>query len=264
MPINETQLPKRFKDIIDFELATFPKPISVTERNAVPETSQIPIQNPTAWVRVKDIICVFVDMKGSTQLSATHHRNGTAAVYRFFTQTAVSLFSEFDAAYIDVKGDGAFAIFNADEAHRALAAAVTFQTFAKEEFTPGVKRKTKLDVGYHIGIDQKTVLVRKIGMKMVGRTDRQNEVWAGKTVNMAAKLGSRADSEIWVSDRFYSSLKSPVATHSCGCNGGPKPLWEPIDVSDDDRFDFDKAYSLKASWCVNHGRQSCETLLQAG
>src|SRR5690606_7789353 len=104
--------------------------------------------------------------------------------------------------------------------YTALAATVSVKTFVKNEFTPKVEDKTGLEIGGHFGMDQRTVLVRKMGLKFVeGRTDRQNEVWAGKPVNMAAKLASRStDNKLWVSDRFYDGLKDEKATMSCGCN----------------------------------------------
>jgi len=264
--IDENQMPKKFKDIIDDEVAIFPKGVSITERKTLPQTHQIPIENPTEWIKIRDVICVFVDMKGSTKLSANHHERGTASVYRLFTSTAVRLFHEFEAPYIDVKGDGAFALFNAEQPYRALCAAVTFKTFAQEEFSPKTKKKTGLDVGYHIGIDQKTILVRKIGLKMVNdRTDRQNEVWAGKTVNMAAKLASLSDSSLLASDRFFENLTNMKATHSCGCSGSsePQPLWTDVDVSDNELFDFDTAHRLGSVWCKTHGKEYCDHLLKS-
>ena len=56
----------------------------------------------------------FVDMKGSTQLSATNHEKSTAGAYQLFTGTAVRLFDAFDAPYINVRGDGVFALFDQD------------------------------------------------------------------------------------------------------------------------------------------------------
>ena len=263
--ITENQMPTRFKNVIDEELRIFPQTVSVTERTKLPQTYEIPIENPTVWHKVRDVICVFADMKGSTKLSAITHDKSTASVYRLFTSTAVKLFHGFDAPYIDVKGDGVFALFNSNQAYRALCSAVTFTTFAKEEFVPKAKSKTGIDVGYHIGIDQKTLLVRKLGLKMVNdRTDRQNEVWAGKTVNMAAKLASLADSTLLVSDRYYENLTDRKATHSCGCggNGTPQPLWSPVDVTDNGLFDFNTAYNLGSVWCATHGKEYCEALLR--
>lgn len=157
------------------------------------------------------------------------------------------------------------ALYDQDQAHRALAAAVTFRTFAKEEFVPLVKDKTGLDVGCHVGIDMRTVLVRKIGFKRHrGRSDRQNEVWAGRPVNMAAKLSSESgDNELLASDRYFKKLTSRYALKSCGCpNDEVVDLWSEKDVSDDDRFDFDTAYSLGSIWCRRHGQEFCTELLK--
>jgi class 3 adenylate cyclase len=233
-------------------------------RNSIPDTNQIPIENPQNWLKIPDVICIFVDMRGSTQLSAYSHDNSTARAYQLFTGTAVKLFSEFESPYIDVRGDGALALFDSGQPHRALAAAVTFRTFAKEEFIPLVKNKTGLDIGCHVGADSRTVLVRKIGFKRYrGRSDRQNEVWAGRPVNMAAKLASDSgDEELLASDRFYKKLTSRYALKSCGCpNDKVVELWKQKDVAGDDRFDFDTAYTLGSIWCKTHGREFCSKLI---
>ena len=202
----DTQLLLQCRDIISAELEVFDKGAAVQVRNDIPETSDIPIQNSQAWLRIPDVICVFIDMKDSTKLSAATHDKETAAAYQLYTGGAVRLLDNFGPAYIDVRGDGAFALFNKGQEHRALVAAVTFKTFAREIAVKRIKELTGQQVGSHIGIDQKTVLVRKIGMKRIdGRTDRQNEVWAGKPVNMAAKLSAMSDDDqILASDRFHN------------------------------------------------------------
>lgn len=262
--VSDDQVLQSVKTIIDDARSLFKKSASITVRNSIPDTNQIPIENPQNWLKIPDVNCVFVDMRGSTQLSASSHDNSTARAYQLFTGTAIKLFSDFASPYIDVRGDGALALFDSDQAHRALAAAVTFRTFAKEEFIPLVKDKTGIDIGCHVGIDSRTVLVRKIGFKRYrGRSDRQNEVWAGKPVNMAAKLASESgDDELLSSDRFYRKLSSRYALKSCGCpNDEVVDLWEQKDVADDDRFDFDTAYTLGSIWCKTHGREFCRSLL---
>jgi class 3 adenylate cyclase len=264
--LTATQVPERFRKIIDEEAARFEDPKSVQVVNEIPDTSAIPLHNPNHWLRVPDVICVFVDMKNSTKLSAYHQDKTTASIYQLFTGTAVRLFDEFESPYIDVKGDGVFALFNSSQPHRALAAAVTFKTFAEDVFIPKAKAKVQVDIGAHIGIDQRTVLVRKIGLKRVdGRTDRQNEVWAGKPVNMAAKLASRTpNNELLISDRYYDCLTNEKARMSCGCpNGNKVYLWQLIDLSSENIFDFDKAYKLLSKWCAHHGSEYCEALLKA-
>lgn len=265
--IKETQMPKALISLIDQEIDYYGQRRSITVRNDIPETTAIPLDNPLYWFRIPDVICVFVDMIGSTKLSAKHHENSTAGVYRLFTETAIQIFHHFEAPYIDVKGDGAFALFNQDQAYRALVSAVSFKTFADAEFAPRIQQTTGLDIGAHIGIDQKTVLVRRFGLRRVdGRTDRQNEVWAGKPVNMAAKLASLTQGgELLVSDRYYERLTDRHATHSCDCgSGGQQALWEEEDMTPEKLrlgFDFDRAYRLKSKWCETHGAEYARELL---
>lgn len=263
--VTDEQVTVNVKAIIDDAKALYAKAASITQRNSIPDTTKIPIENQQSWLKIPDVICVFVDMRGSTRLSASLHDNSTARAYQLFTGTAVKIFNEFDSPYIDVKGDGAFALFNCYQPHRALAAAVTFRTFAKVEFIPLVTKKTGLDVGCHVGIDARTVLVRKIGYKRYNeRSDRQNEVWAGRPVNMAAKLAAQSnDSELLVSDRFFKMLTSRYALKSCGCPSGRiADLWQEKDMSGDDRFDFDTAYALESIWCGTHGKDFCAKLLE--
>jgi class 3 adenylate cyclase len=255
------QRPEPIQAIIDEETQHFRGTVSVTERRTIPDTTEIPIENPTHWLKIPDVIACFVDMAGSTKLSAGTHPNTTAKCYRYFTNTAIRIFHEMESPYIDVKGDGVFGLFDSSKAHTALAAVVSFKTFVHHEFTPRVKEATGGEIiGGHYGIDCRTVLVRKLGLKAVqGRTDRQNEVWAGKPVNMAAKLASRSvENKVWVSDRFYGKLTGDRALNSCGCGNDTRqktPLWTRVDVSDDDRFDFDTAYVLTSNWCTKHGRE---------
>lgn len=271
--IIKDQLPAAYREIIDAQVEIYEQGRSITQQNTLPETGRIPIENEGHWLRVPDVICVYVDMINSTQLSASKHDNNTAGAYQLFTGTAVRLFSEFEAPYIDVRGDGVFALFNRDQPYRAIAAAVTFKTFASKVFVPKLRKDTDVEIGAHIGVDQKTVLVRRIGLKRYAdRTDRQNEVWAGKPVNMAAKLAAMSeDGQLHVSDRFFERIQHELVTHSCTCKyddegnrteGDEKvPLWDEVDVSEDDRFDFGIAYLLTSTWCAVHGKEYCEAIL---
>lgn len=267
--IADKQISKVYRDIVDHELDLYRMTPSVTVRNEIPDTNAIPLDNETHWLKIPDVICVYIDMLGSSRLSVSSHERSTARSYRLFTSTAIEFLHEIGAPYIDIKGDGAFALFNQNQVYRALVAAVNFKTFAEIEFVERVKKDTGQEIGTHIGIAQRNVLVQRMGKRRVdGRTDRQNEVWAGRPVNMAAKLASRTnDGELLVSERFYERLKDQRATHSCGCNGGvdpgtKKPLWKKYDLTDDDRFDFNTAYLLESRWCTLHGKEYSEGLLK--
>src|SRR5713226_7521304 len=163
-----SQIPARFQRIIDDQVELYGQRRTTEIRSSIPPTNNIPLSNPLHWLKIPDVISVFVDMKGSTQLSAQKHERGTAGAYQLFTGTAVGLFHEFNAPYIDVRGDGVFALFNQDQVYLAFAAAITFKTFAETVFVPTLKEKTGIELGAHIGIDQKTVLVRRIGLKRYG------------------------------------------------------------------------------------------------
>ena len=270
--IKDTQMFSELIKTVDKEISLYIKGPTIEVRNRIPDTGAIPLEDPRHWFRIPDVICIFVDMLGSTLLSAKKYDQSTAKTYRLFTETAIQMFHYFNAPYIDVRGDGVFALFNQNQIYRALVAAVSFKTFADVEFTPRVKKETNLEIGTHIGIDQRTVLVKRVGLRKInGRTDRQNEVWAGRPVNMAAKLASLTkDGELLASDRFFSNLTHQRALYSCGCQNGQKghesvKLWKDYDVSgpEYEYFDFDKAHVLESRWCEKHGKEYSTELLNA-
>ncbi len=264
--VSKTQVLPSIVTIIKEAKDLYNQDVFITSVDTLPDTQNIPIINSKAWIKIKDVICVFVDMKGSTRMSASKYSKSTAKAYQLYTGTAVKIFHEFEAPYIDVRGDGVLALFNYNNAHRALAAAVTFKTFANDTFKPLVNKNYNLDIGSHIGIDMKTLLVRKIGLKQHNkRSDRQNEVWAGRPVNMAAKLASQSeDNQLLVSDRFFAGINDECAIMSCGCPDGQKSdLWDDFDLTENDNFDFNTAYALSTNWCSIHGLDSCLALLDA-
>lgn len=261
----QTQYLSEVKGLIDDALDLYADGTTYEARSEIPDTNYIPSsKKPRHWFQINDVICVFADMKHSTQLSAAQHPESTAGIYQLFTGTAVRLLDYFDPPYIDVRGDGAFALFNPGQLYTALAAAVTFKTFVVENFTTKVKDKTGLELGAHIGIDQATVLVHKVGMSPYkNRTDRQNEVWAGKPVNMASKLAAMGEmDELWVSDRYYDKITHEYARKSCDCNGDKVELWESKSMADEDKYDFETAHVLRSHWCSIHGAEYCDTILK--
>lgn len=67
-----------------------------------------------------------------------------AKIYDYFTQNIVDVFNnaDFPADYVDIKGDGAFAIYEGDNAsYKAFYAAITF----KELFEEKIKTKFEDD-----------------------------------------------------------------------------------------------------------------------
>lgn len=260
------------QELIEERINVFRKDNSITIRNLLPADGNYPLTD-NYWHRIPDVVCLFVDIRNSTGLSATTHDKSTASIYELFTGTAVRMFHQLGAGYIDIKGDGVFALFSSNQVHRAFVSAATFKTFAQEKFLPLTKTKLNnaVSIGFHMGIDQKTVLVKQVGIKDAeGRDRRKNEVWAGKPINMAAKLAAQSqDGELLVSDRYYDHLsKKGYIQKTCGCVGGGETtggqvvnIWEERDMSQEKSFDFDKAYSMKNCWCLTHGKEWAEKIL---
>lgn len=265
MILSEQQLEKGVLDIVNEESKIFKDPIKVTNRNGIPNTGDIPIDKPNHWLEIPNVICVYVDMINSTQLSAETQNRSMAKAYRLFTNTIVRIFDYYESPYIDIKGDGVFALFNSSTPYRALVAAVTVKTVVEDFIEPKIKTLTDENHGAHIGIDQKTVLVRKLGFRrFADRTDRQNEVWAGKVVNMAAKLASESKAhQLLVSERYFKNIKNNLVRKSCGCGSESQPvdLWKEIPMPKD-KFDFEKAYLLESQWCGIHGLDFIKRILK--
>ncbi len=242
---------------------------SITHRNKLVANGVYPLIDNN-WLKIPDVICLFVDIRNSTGLSAITRPESTAFIYELFSGTAVRIFHHLGASYIDIKGDGVFALFNSNEVHRAFVTAVTFKTFAQEQFLPKAKSKldSGADIGFHMGIDQMTVLVKQLGLRDAdGRESRKNEVWAGKPINMAVKLAARSeDGELLVSDRYYQKLsKNNLVQKTCICNSRePEELvniWKANDITKEKLFDFDWIYSMRNLWCYTHGKQWAENIL---
>ncbi|NVN56785.1 hypothetical protein FLM52_13470 [bacterium Scap17] len=58
----------------------------VNNKRLIPSPENIPQRN-NSWIRINGVISVFVDMAGSTKLSATRHEKSTAEIYQYFTGT---------------------------------------------------------------------------------------------------------------------------------------------------------------------------------
>jgi hypothetical protein len=142
-----------------------------------------------------------------------------------------------------------------DQGHKALAATISFKTFVYEYFTPEIKAITGQEISGHFGIDQANVLVRRFGLKRFKyRTDRQNEVWAGQPINMAAKLASLSPgNQLWVSSRFFEGLNS---------QGFESILQWELKALSDPRFSFSTAYIFHDNWSELGGELQCRRLIR--
>ena len=118
-------------------------------------------------------------------------------------------------------------------------------------------------------------MVRRLGL----RGTKQNEVWAGTPVNMAAKLSSLAEpNQLVVSERVFneferaSKWRRRALIRSCGCDylirgrgldagiGETLCLWKKDIAPNNLGLDFENLYRLDSKWCDIHGSEFCETI----
>jgi class 3 adenylate cyclase len=218
------------------------------------------------WIQVPDIVTVVADLKSSTKLGTGKHAASTASIYQAATGGAVAVFDKFDADFIQIQGDGAFALFWGEKRYeRAMCAAITIQTFSNamvgrlEKKWPDAPK-----TGFKVGVASSRILVKRIGTPR--NPAQQEPVWAGKSVNYAAKAAQGADRhQIVVTGSVWDLIESnDYLTVSCGCPvGTPFPLWEDVVI---DRLPDDDPDSqgrmLPATWCDTHGVAFCDAVLK--
>ena len=248
----------------------------ITPRNDVPEAGPT---NRGVWYQIPQVTAVFADLKRSTELSAETSPKVAARAYTYFIRAMSVILNKFDAKYVDIQGDGIFGLFSGKRSRfMAAACAITMRTQVEREVAVQFKEHTSTDweLTAGVGIDHGSLLVRRLGL----RGTKQNEVWAGKPVNMAAKLSSLAGpNQVVVSDRVYrqyegtSALRKRALLWTCGCEGtihgsgldAPTGqttcLWEEETVSEDVGLDFDNVHRLESKWCETHGPEFCETII---
>ena len=230
------------------------------------------LKSPTWLGGDNEFVCLFVDLDDSSKMSFKKQARTMAQVYDYFTQNIVDVMSidRFAADYIDIKGDGAFGIYEGrTAAFKALCAALTFKTLFDKEIRSKFEHDGK-NLNCKLAIHKDKLLVRKIGKQ----GDHNNEVWAGRLVNNASKLASlnkkiqatdlasygQIMSYLVISEKIYKELepKKDFTLTSCGhdINGNPTgkgKLWTSIDCSQNEDVYGDVAYYYSARWCKHCG-----------
>lgn len=250
--------------------------IQVVARSDVPEQGPA---NRGEWHSISDVTAVFADLKASTHLNSIASQQTAARAYSYFARSMVMVLNRFDVRYVDIHGDGVFGLFSGQGSlFHALAALVTMKTVVKRDLKGRFKayRPDGWEFQAGFGMDRGGLLVRQLGL----RSEKLNEVWAGKPVNVASKLSSlAAGDQLVASPRVFdalsrgSNLHRRAALWSCGCHGevlGPgldvgtdetESLWENVPAPVGLGLDFETAYRLTSLWCVTHGPEFCEALV---
>ena len=178
--------------------------VQITRVNEVPETGPT---NKGVWNQIRTVTAIFADLKESTALNADNSPKDAAFAYTYFIRAMAVILERFGADYVDIQGDGIFGLFGGEgSSFYAAACAITMKTEVARTVSVQFEKDTNVDwkLRAGFGVDVGTLLVRRLGL----RGAKQNEVWAGKPVNMASKLSSQADSnQLVVSERVFAKYE---------------------------------------------------------
>lgn len=232
------------------------------------DPENLPSPGSNTWHKFEDVVAVVVDLKGSSRLDAGRHEKSTASIYHAATGQAVEILHNFSADFIDIQGDGGFALFSGDARYeRAMCAGITVKTFSERHLIPRLTDKWDdepvRDTGFKVGVASSALLVARVGVPRI--TQSQEPVWAGRAVNYATKAAQKAERhQLIVTATVWSAIKdNHFLTYTCDCNGGPTAqLWQDteIDAIPEERDDHDGRL-LDAPWCIVCGNAFCASVM---
>lgn len=226
------------------------------------------LEKPTWLGGDAEFVCLFIDLDKSSKMSFHKYPQTMAKIYDYFTQNIVDVFNHpiFGADYIDIKGDGAFGIFEGPKASfKALYCAITFKTLFEQTIRGKFSdQDNKLNCKF--GIHKDKLLVRKIGKR---GPRNYNEVWAGRLVNNAAKLTIEAKNvphenggifaiPILLSEKVYQDFEQNKQFgfyHCCNGNGQKLSFQQPMFMeytNFSDEVLGGKFYYTYVRWCDVH------------
>ena len=215
------------------------------------------------WLRIDDVVAVVADLKSSTKLNFGKHANTSARLYEAVTGSLVRVADTFGAAFIDIQGDGLFALYHGERRYeRAMCAAITMTTLSEQTLVPLVEKHFSdrfPGTGIKVGLDASRLLVKEIGIR-----GTNEPVWAGRAVNWATKAAQTADAhQLVVTRRVFQKFEAnEYVRYSCGCpDGVVSDLWLATDVESLTDEERGECKMLPCHWCPTHGAEFCRAVL---
>lgn len=220
------------------------------------------------WVKYDQVVAVSADLKNSTQLlESSLFNKSVAAIHDAAVGSLESIFGGLKSDFVDIQGDGAFALFTGEQRfEKALVAAVSISSYSRDVLEKALQRKwgdQGPKTGFKTGISSGSILAKKIGEDK----DSRSPVWIGTPVNYAVKIGSEVEiHEIGISKSVAEAISSnQYLMYSCGHNRSetkrdPKILWknktfETINSEEKDGL------LLAVHWCEFCGDDFIESIL---
>jgi class 3 adenylate cyclase len=248
-------------------------PVEIEEVEEFPSLDELYVEK-RAWKKIKDVVVVSADLKGSTKLNFNKYAQTSAQLYEAVTGNMVRIVSAFEPEFVDIQGDGLFALYHGNGSYRrALCAAITLKTFSEHKLAPSIEASMPdrfPETGLKVGMAAGSLAARKVGVR-----GTNEPVWAGKPVNWATKCAAAADrNQLIVTRRVFQKFEqNDYVTHSCGCGkdpvtgervpgaATPNELWTMTQVATLPEEDID-CKLLKSSWCPIHGDEFCTAILE--
>ncbi len=240
--------------------------VDIEEYSNFPDVDSLRLEK-RQWVRIKNVVAVVVDLKGSTKLDFKHRPNTSARLYEAVTGNCVRIARRFEPSFVDIQGDGLFALFHGEGAYRrAMCAGITLTSFSRRCVVPRIA--DSMDerfptTGLKVGMSAGVLVVKKVGV----RGDMNEPVWAGKPVNWAAKCAQEADAnELIATESVYGKFENNhYVRYSCGCQGGQwtgrySDLWSEVQVETIPDTTV-RCMRLQSYWCGVHGDEVCDAIL---
>lgn len=180
---------------------------SYSEHKGIPSRDSLTFNNGY----YVDVTVLFIDMRGSKELSKKHTRPVLAKIYRTYISEIVAVMKGNDKINeIFIEGDGVWGVFNTQTKNDVDSVFCTaFQVSSIIDIlNVKYKKKGYSDIEVGIGIDDGESMYIKAGYK---GSSINEVVWIGKIVGDTANLCSNGnrewdDKEIMVSEVVYSSL----------------------------------------------------------
>ena len=141
-----------------------------------------------AWAERRQLTVVFVDLVGSTALSAQLDPEDMSKLLRAYQNAVTGGFARFEGHVAKLMGDGVLAYFGWPRAHEDEAERAVRASLAAVEAVGGLATPTGEPLAARVGIATGVVVVGDL----VGEGAAQEEAVVGDTPNLAARLETLA------------------------------------------------------------------------
>lgn len=185
---------------------------NIFKRYVAEEVMEEMLKNPDAYLKTikQEITVLFSDLRGFTSMSEKLKAEDVVDILNEHFEVMTEIILKHKGTLDKFVGDEIMAVFGAPiyyEGHalRAVKVALEMQE-AQKKLTRKWKKKYNVDVEIGIGINTGEAIIGNIGSK-----DRMDYTAIGDTVNVGARLCSKADGgQTIISSRAYEEVRKSV------------------------------------------------------